>query len=548
MIDRDKILEKHSLVSYLMNQGIELRGEGLSRTTNRCPEKEHGKTHFCVSVNVHQQIFHCHSCGTGGSIIDWMSVESGKSISDILQELGVENEESNELAPVKPFGNTTIVATYDYEDEQSNLMYQVVRYEPKTFRQRQPKGNGGWKWTMDGVIRILFNLKHVLTSKVVVVVEGEKDANKLNELGFVATCNVGGAGKWLDAYSDNLKGKEIIIIPDNDKPGKEHAKKIIESLTGKVVSLQVLTLPDSHKDVSDFIGSCSGAGKAKDLLEEIIKKTPHVLKPLPVYTIQEMEEQYIAHVNSLEERSFDLSKFLPKLRNNCRPLIPGELAVVMANTGVGKTAIMQTMARYSRPLPTLFFELELPLELMFERWVQMEVGCFGSDVTNEYKNNSSALWTAYKGLNHVLMCPESGISSSDIEEYIDRSELKFGKKPVVVFVDYIGLVKSHSVKSKYESVSMVAEDLKVIAKRTGTIIIVGTQVSRDKHAKTLEVGLYDAKDSGSIENSAGLVLGCWRPASDKLCIKVLKNTKGYSGNIIECDFDGSKMKIKQCGN
>jgi hypothetical protein len=42
-----------------------------------------------------------------------------------------------------------IVATYDYKDENSVLLYQVLRYEPKDFRQRRPGGNGGWTWKLD---------------------------------------------------------------------------------------------------------------------------------------------------------------------------------------------------------------------------------------------------------------------------------------------------------------------------------------------------------------------------------------------------------------
>lgn len=528
-----------------MNQGIVLRGEGVVRSTNRCPGKEHKKDHFCVSVNVHEQIFKCHSCGTGGSLIDWISVEKRKSIPDVLKELGNEIEGEQPQVESKPTGKLQIISTYDYEDDRGELVYQVVRYEPKTFRQRRPDKDGGWIKNMDGVTRILFNLSAVLMAKTVFCVEGERDVESLNALGFVGTCNVGGAGKWLDAYSDNLKGKEVIVIPDNDAPGKKHCDAVVASLTDKAGGIQVLILPDPHKDVSDFIGSFKTKELATEALEKLISKTPHTLKPLPVYTIQEMERKYIELVTRMDERSFDLSKFLPGFKQNVRPLIPGELVVVMANTGVGKTVIMQTMARSTAPLSTLFFELELPMEMMFERWVQMEVGCFSSDVVTEYQNRGVGLWKAYTGLNHVLICPESGLSSDNLQEYIERSELKFGNKPIVVFVDYIGLVKSKGSKSRYESVSMVAEDLKVIAKKTGTIIIVGTQVARDKNAKTLEVGLHDAKDSGSIENSAGLVLGCWRPASDHLVIKVLKNTKGFSGDVIDCRFDGAKMRITQ---
>jgi hypothetical protein len=38
-----------------------------------------------------------------------------------------------------------VVATYDYVDEKGELLSQVVRLTPKTFRQRRPDGHGGWK-------------------------------------------------------------------------------------------------------------------------------------------------------------------------------------------------------------------------------------------------------------------------------------------------------------------------------------------------------------------------------------------------------------------
>ncbi len=544
MIDRNQILSTFPLTTHLQDLGIRIRGEGVERTSTRCPQQQHKSDHWCVTVNVAKQIFHCNDCDVGGSVLDWLAIEQNRTVADVLKELAGKIEGVKESKPFNP-AKAQIVATYDYADENGNLLYQVVRMDPKTFRQRQPDDKGGWNWTMEGATRVLFNLPKVLLSSVVLVCEGEKDCINLEKLGYVATCNVGGAGKWLDAYSDSLRGKEVVIIPDTDKPGREHGKKAADSLYGKADSIKTVVIPEPHKDASDFIGSFKNTEEATKAMASLIEKTPHTVDPLPVFSIEEMESKYIAHVKASHERSFDLSKFLPGFRKNCRPLIPGELAVVMANTGVGKTAIMQAMARHSDPLATLFFELELPLEMMFERWVQMEVGCKGADVENEYRGGKPGRWKAYPKLKHVLVCPVSGLSTDRIEEYIERSELKFGNKPVVVFVDYIGLVRCKGAKSRYESVSMAAEDLKVIAKKTGTIIVVGTQVARDKNAKTPEVGLHDAKDSGSIENSAGLVLGCWRPAVDKLCIKVLKNTKGFSGDLIECDFDGEKMQISE---
>lgn len=63
-----------------------------------------------------------------------------------------------ELFPPKdirqPSGRARLVATYDYRDEGGNLLYQVLRYHPKDFRQRRPDGEGGWSWSVKGVPRV----------------------------------------------------------------------------------------------------------------------------------------------------------------------------------------------------------------------------------------------------------------------------------------------------------------------------------------------------------------------------------------------------------
>jgi hypothetical protein len=79
----------------------------------------------------------------------------------------------------------TIVSIYEYEDEEDQVLYEVLRYEPKDFRQRRPDGKGGHIWNMTGVRRVLFALStlrvriggdrlHNLPDAVFVS-EGEKD-------------------------------------------------------------------------------------------------------------------------------------------------------------------------------------------------------------------------------------------------------------------------------------------------------------------------------------------------------------------------------------
>ena len=173
-----------------------------------------------------------------------------------------------------------IVATYDYMDEQNRLLFQVVRYEPKNFRQRHPDGKGGWIWNLDGVRRVPYRLPELLASSMtdwVYIVEGEKDADNLIARNFIATTNSGGARKWLNDYNQYFKGRLVAILPDNDTPGRDHARIIAESLHGTagVVKIVELTGLSPKGDVSDWFDS-GGPGRIKELIRLTDEAKPFV--------------------------------------------------------------------------------------------------------------------------------------------------------------------------------------------------------------------------------------------------------------------------------
>jgi uncharacterized protein DUF3987 len=164
-----------------------------------------------------------------------------------------------------------LVASYDYRDEAGDLLFQVVRLSPKEFRQRRPDGNGGWTWNVQGVKRILYRLPDLMAAKkagrkIAIVVEGEKDADRLYALGAVATCNPMGAKKWRDEYSDMVRGFEAaIVIADKDGDGRLHAQQVAASLAPVVAHVKIIELPgECVKDASDFIA-------ADGTLDEIYK-------------------------------------------------------------------------------------------------------------------------------------------------------------------------------------------------------------------------------------------------------------------------------------
>ena len=148
--------------------------------------------------------------------------------------------------------STKIIAEYNYTDERGELLYQVVRKEPKAFLQRYPDGSGGWIWKKHPN-QVLYRLPEVLEAPIVFITEGEKDAEVLRQYGFVATTNAGGCrAPWLDSFTEVLRGRECIIIPDNDPPGWKRAALIAKKLLGSAARIRVLDLPRESKDVSDW--------------------------------------------------------------------------------------------------------------------------------------------------------------------------------------------------------------------------------------------------------------------------------------------------------
>ena len=234
-------------------------------------------------VNRAKGIWFDHEHGIGGGTLD---LALGATKDDRLQWLrdrgiisnaprGSQKRKNGGAAP------STIIATYDYNDESGVLLFQVVRRAPKDFRQRRPNGKGGWIWSLGNTRRVLYRLPEVedavASGRVVLIVEGEKDTDNLRELGFTATCNPGGANKWRAEYSESLRGADVVIIGDNDDAGRAHVAHVASSLHGIARRVRVLDLGKAWSecqpkgDISDWIEG-GGTAEALNVLIEALRE------------------------------------------------------------------------------------------------------------------------------------------------------------------------------------------------------------------------------------------------------------------------------------
>jgi hypothetical protein len=188
----------------------------------------------------------------------------------LLELLGAAAEPAVEGVK-KAFGLPHVVAIYDYTDEAGCLRFQVVRLSDKAFYQRRPDGKGGWINNLGALPRLLYRLPELHRDMAenpdafVYIPEGEKDVDAVRALGLIAVCNPGGAGKWKAYYNEALRGRRVVVLPDNDDAGRGHARQVGQHLQGVAASVQLLELPDLPQggDVSDWLAA---GGTAEELL------------------------------------------------------------------------------------------------------------------------------------------------------------------------------------------------------------------------------------------------------------------------------------------
>lgn len=210
-------------------------------------------------------LVHCHAgCAQEDVIIALKALNLWETTHIANSAEGLSKRDILELPPFDPMNliKKREIAWYDYTDEEGSILYQVVRYEPKSFRQRRPDGEGGWLNSLGDVRRVPYKLPEVLhailSGAPVLIVEGEKDVHASNSIGVVATCNAMGADsgtgtKWLAEFGDYFVGADVIIIPDADLVGEKHAKHVAQTLNNKAHSIRIARPPLLCKDLSDWV-------------------------------------------------------------------------------------------------------------------------------------------------------------------------------------------------------------------------------------------------------------------------------------------------------
>ena len=227
-----------------------------------------------LSIDIKKGSWFDHEANVGGGVFDLIRRQGYEQPAAWLRSEGL-------LGPPQVAGRShpKIIKTYDYLDESGELLFQVVRFEPKDFRQRRPDGRGGWIWKLGDARRVPYLLpelvKAVAAGETIYIPEGEKDVENLVAIGVAATTNPGGIKKWRAEYSEYLRGADVVVLPDNHAEGREHGEHMVASLRDVAKRIRVLDIgklwdscPDKG-DISNWLAAGGSAEKLKAIVDAL---------------------------------------------------------------------------------------------------------------------------------------------------------------------------------------------------------------------------------------------------------------------------------------
>lgn len=371
-IDKDEILQFLDIRAFYKSFIPSFKETGKGQAIGLCPfHDDHSPS---LSVRLTDGLYNClANCGAKGDVFKFYQDLKKVDFPTALQEIAASQGITDTSAKQK------VVATFEYKDAAGKTLYIKERLEPgrngrnKEFRFKHREGNKSVSGR--GSEPVLYNLPELIKSKYAVIVEGEGKADLLRKWGLAATCIDSGAGSpWKDEYTKAFEGKEkVVILPDNDSPGRSYAAKIANALYGKVGSLKVVELLglQEAEDILDWL-KIGGNDKAK-LLQIIKEASEWILTGEPeAKEPEEFDPSKLptgTHIQTLEVKIEWLIKgLLPKKA----------ITVLHGRGGIGKTWLSLSMAESiatgkpflgltTEQTPVYYTDYENPLPVLVER-------------------------------------------------------------------------------------------------------------------------------------------------------------------------------------
>ena len=399
-----------------------------------------------LSVNVETGLFRCFACNAKGDVFTFYQKYKDCDFPTALQEIG------KMAGVVESDTKQKVVATFKYTDEAGNVLYIKERLEPgrngrsKEFVFKHMEGN---RWVLGrGCDPVLYNLPELSKSKYAFVAEGEAKADLLHSWGLTATCLDSGSNSPIkDEYIQILGGIEkVVLLPDNDTPGKNYAYKIANLLHDKVKELKIVELP-GLKEAEDVI-DWGKAGNDKSKLIELVKNTPQWM---PKECDKHNSTMILTRLDSLfkepeESTTWLLDGILPT----------GGFSVVVAKPKVGKSTLARTLALHTAKGES-FLNRDVTKGVVI--YLALE------EKRTEIKRHFMAMMATGSEEIHIYTGGAPVDAIKQIREATERL------KPVLVIIDPLFRLTKVKDGNDYVQVTNALDPLLRLARDTGTHVL-----------------------------------------------------------------------------
>lgn len=369
----------------------------------------------------------------------------------------------------------TNIAEYIYQDEHGNPYLKVVRTSTKQFPQFHHV-SGYWLKGKPAGPKIPYRLPELIaaaTDAPIWICEGEKDADNVAALGYVATTNSEGAGKgkWTPDLNKWFAGKHVAyVLEDNDADGKRHVQEVAAQLKDIVPDIHIVPFTDlkEHGDVSDFLA----AGGTKEQLLERAQSAPK-WEP-PKYRLH-----WHGEVDPLDTRPSLIELVLPETGTG---LISGQWGTFKTFVAIDLAAsVMAGKPFINFPTIRKGGVLFIALEGQSEINIRIEAAARAREI----EGNAPFVWT--DECPRLLDADAGKILADIIRQASGEMENKFGVPLVLVIIDTLSKAAGYA-KAGDENDAVLAKIVEgamaTAAKLTGAFVMGITHFGKDPSTGT----------------------------------------------------------------
>jgi hypothetical protein len=190
---------------------------------------------------------------------------------------------------------------------------------------------------------------------------------------------------------------------------------------------------------------------------------------------------------------------------------PGEVVMVLARSGVGKTIIGCNIAVNNRGVPTVFFSLEMAGRFLVNRLAAIWSDTPTALIEQQLRDGQpcAALDALVSGFPELTVIDEPGMGLSQMSEALDEVEAEWGHRPRLVIIDYLELIKAPGATDGVTQVDKVSRKLKDFARSEEVVVVVLHQVNKGGGEGDQPLTRHDARYGGDV--AADYTLAAYRP-------------------------------------